>query len=81
MSRILPAALCLLAAPAVAQITGYVPGGNATVEGNSTFTYPFGRATGGIQVLVDGSVLRQTFSAMLLSVAFRPNGVLIGGTT
>lgn len=81
MSRFLPAALCLLAAPASAQLTGYVPAGNATVEGNSTFTYPFGRAVGGIQVIVDGSVLAQTFTSMLLSVAFRPNGVLIGGAT
>lgn len=81
ISRVIPFALCLLGVPLCAQASRVVPASHETVEGNTTFTYPFGRAVGGIQVLADAANLSASANAFVSSVSFRPNGILTGGTS
>ena len=78
--RTTPLFICALGVAATAQTTKYVPPTHETVEGNSTNTYPFGRAVGGLQVLVDAPFLT-TQSGFVSAVSFRPNGLLLGATT
>ncbi len=76
--RAVPAVLALLAvataAPVRAQQTRVVPRGMDLVEGPSVYTYPFGRADGGMQILcnADQVTLGQ---GLLTGVRFRQSQV------
>jgi len=69
--------LLLLPGLAVAQQVKYVPPTHANVEGSSTNTYPFGRATAGLQVLVDAPWVTQGVG-FVNAVSFRANGLAAG---
>lgn len=65
----------LLASTATAQITRHVPPGFGDVEGNRTFTYPFGRQDTKLQFLVDAAWVT-TGTGIINSIAMRPEGSL-----
>ncbi len=72
--RVLAASLLLLAA-VPAQITRHVPPGFDDVEGNRSFTYPFGRQDTKLQILVDAAWVT-TGTGIVNSIAMRPEGSL-----
>lgn len=79
--RLLHYFVCGLTASLSAQATRYVPATHVNVEGNSTNTYPFGRATGGLQILIDGKNLTSTSAGLVMAASFRSNGILPGSST
>lgn len=62
-----------LAAPTPAQNRKVLPPGFATIEGNATHTYPFGRQTGGIQMIHDATWVTQQ-QGLVQGVRFRAEG-------
>ena len=66
-------AACTLGGVASAQTSRVVPPFYATVEGNSRYTYPFGRDQAAMQLLIDRSQLTAG-NAVVTAVAFRPEG-------
>lgn len=56
-----------------AQTSKVVPPFYASVEGNSRYTYPFGRDQTALQLLIDASQLT-TSQGVVTAVAFRPEG-------
>ena len=69
------AATLLLPAVANAQITRHVPPDFGDVEGNRSFTYPFGRADAAAQVLVDAPWVT-TGVGIINVISMRPEGSL-----
>lgn len=69
MPRLLSSFL-LLSSALAAQAARVVPPGLADVEGNRTFTYPFGRADGHVQVLYDATWVSSS-GGVITQMSFR----------
>jgi hypothetical protein len=72
MPRLILVASSLLLSSLAAQTARVVPPGAADVEGNRTFTYPFGRADAGVQILIDAPWVSAN-GGVITQVAFRPD--------